>query len=300
MDELSSSTGAPVTVIAPRLQRVGGPVGEVRGISIPDSSDFSYPSVPAGDYWLMGVARPSPAADLEFAALRVTVGSQDLAKLTLTTAKGAAVNGRVEGEGGSAPELGKLEVVAHETEFELPPLRGTPALGVSPAPVAPDGTFSFHGLFGPRLLRFNRLPPGWALRSATLDGADVTDTPVDFKGTDSPRVLRIVITSRTSSASGIVRDGAGKAMSGARVVVFADDERTWGFRSRLIKAAESGADGRYSIEGLLDGRYHVVAVPYLEEGSWLDAGVLRRLQPMASPVAIAEAAKLTRDLVIKP
>ena len=88
-------------------------------------------------------------------------------------------------------------------------------------------------------------------------------------------------------------------MSGARVVVFGDDEKAWGFRSRAIKAAESGADGRYAIEGLLDGKYHIAAVPYLEEGSWMDAAILRRLQPMASPLAVAEAAKLTMNLVMK-
>ena len=100
----------------------------------------------------MGIARPSPTADLEFAAVRLTVGAQDLENLTLTTAKGAVVNGRVEVEGGPPPALNTLQVIAHETAFELPQLPGTPALGVSPAAVAPDGTFSFNGLFGPRLL----------------------------------------------------------------------------------------------------------------------------------------------------
>jgi Carboxypeptidase regulatory-like domain len=293
------STGKPVALMAPRLQRIGGPVGEVRGVSLPDRGDFTYPSVPPGDYWLMGVARPSPSADLEFAAVKITVGGQDMVNLVLTTAKGAVVNGRVEVEGGPPLALNSLQVIAHETEFELPPLPGTPTLGVSPAPVGPDGTFSFNGLFGPRLLRFNRLPDGWELKRTLLDIADVTDTPVDFKGTGTPRTLRILITSRTSSVSGVVRDDAGRAMSGARVVIFGDDEQAWRFRSRVIKATESGADGRYTIEGLLDGKYHIVAVPYLEEGSWMDAGVLRSLQPKASPLAVAEAVKSTMNLVMK-
>jgi carboxypeptidase family protein len=293
------STGKPVTVMAPRIQRIGGTVGEVRGMAIDGRSDFTYPSVPPGDYWLMGAARPSPTADLEFAAIRITVSGQDLGNLVLTTAKGAVVNGRVEVEGGPPPALNTLQVIAHETEFELPTLPGSQTVGVSPAPVGPDGTFSFRGLFGPRLFRFTRLPNGWALKSTSLDTADVTDTPVDFKSTDTPRNLRIVITSRTSSVSGVVRDDAGRAISDARVVVFSDDDQTWRFRSRVIKATESGADGRYTIDGLLDGKYHIVAVPYLEEGSWMDAGVLRSLQPKASPLAVAEAVKSTMNLVMK-
>ena len=31
----------------------------------------------------------------------------------------------------------------------------------------------------------------------------------------------------------------------------------------------------------------------------MDAAILRRLQPMASPLAVAEAAKLTMNLVMK-
>ncbi len=293
------SRGTPLTLMAPRIQRAGGPVGEVRGISIPDRNEFTYPSVPAGEYWVIGVGRPSPTADLEFAAVRMTVGGQDIENLVLTTAKGAVVNGRVDVEGGPPPALNTLQVIAHETEFELPLLPGTSTLGVSPALVGPDGTFSFNGLFGPRVLRFNRLPTGWALKSMALDGADVTDTPIDFKGTDAARTVRIVITSRTSSVSGVVRDDAGKGMSGARVVAFGVDEQAWTFRSRVIKTAETGADGHYVIDGLLDGKYHIVAVPHLEEGSWMDAGVLRRLQPRASPVAVSESANLTMNLVMK-
>ena len=68
----------------------------------------------------------------------------------------------------------------------------------------------------------------------------------------------------------------------------------------MIKTAETGADGRYVIEGLLDGPYQIAVAPYLEEGSWMDAGVLRRLESGAAPLQAANAARLTMDLVVKP
>jgi hypothetical protein len=81
-------------------------------------------------------------------------------------------------------------------------------------------------------------------------------------------------------------------------VAFAAEERTWGYRSRTIKAAESGAGGRYTIEGLLPGKYHVVAVPYLDEGAWMDPDVLRRLQPPGDPIAVADPAVVV-NLIVK-
>jgi hypothetical protein len=293
------STGAPIRNMFVRVQRVGGAVGEVRGAINPGGNDFTYPSVPSGEFWVMGTARPSPTADLEFAVTRLTVSGEPIPALVLTTARGAVVNGLVEVEGGAAPLLNSLQVMAHETEFELPSLPDA-AAGAAPGAVAADGTFSFKSLFGPRLLRFQRLPPGWTLKSVSLDSVDVTDVPVDFRGGETPRTVRMVITSRTGAVSGVVRDGAGQPAGRARVVVFSADDRTWGWRSRMVKSAESDSEGRYMVDGLLDGKYHIVAVPFLEDGSWMDTTILSRLVPGASALTVTGAAKLTTNLVVKP
>jgi hypothetical protein len=247
----------------------------------------------------MGTARQSPTADQEFAVTRVTTNGEPNLEVVLTTAKGALVTGHVEVEGDQPPLLTSLQVVAHETEFEFPALPGAtdnPSLGTAAA----DGTFAFKSLFGPRLLRFQKLPAGWTLKSVHLDGEDVSDVPVDFRGGQAPRLLRMIITSRTGGISGVARDAAGQPVSRARIVAFGADERTWGWRTRMVKSVESDDQGRYSIDGLLDGKYHVVAVPFLEEGSWLDATILSRLVPTTPPLTLSGAATLTANLVVKP
>jgi hypothetical protein len=174
---VQDSTGAPAKPMFVRVQRVGGLVGEVRGSSDPAGNRFNYPSVPAGEFWLMGTARQSPTADQEFAVTRVTTNGEPNLEVVLTTAKGALVTGHVEVEGDQPPLLTSLQVVAHETEFEFPALPGAtdnPSLGT----VAADGTFAFKSLFGPRLLRFQKLPAGWTLKSVHLDGEDVSDRMV--------------------------------------------------------------------------------------------------------------------------
>ncbi len=293
-----ASTGAPQESL-PRIQRVGGPVGEVRGSGSPTGGGFRYPAVPAGDYWLMGVAQPSKGADPEFGVMRISVAGQDLTTISISTGRGALVNGRVEVDGGATLALDRLQVVAHQTEFELPGAGG-PVNWSAPVGVAPDGTFTLKDVFGPRLLRIARLPASWALKQTLLDGKDITDASFDFRGADRPHELRLLITSRTNGVTGVVRDAAGQPAPGARVVAFSADEQTWKFRSRTIKATETGADGRYVIEGLLDGRYHIAAVPYLEPGAWMDASVLRRLESGAAPLQAANGGRLTINLVVKP
>ncbi len=290
------STGAATPNSMVRIQRAGGPVGEVRGTVNPSNQVFSYPSVPSGTYWLMGVARPAPGAPLEFAATPLTVAGQDLTDLVVSTTRGAPVRGHVTVAAGSLPPGRTLEVRAVPTEFELPSLPGEPPL-TTPATVAADGAFSFDHLFGPTLFRVTGLPPGWALERVSVDEAVVTDTPVDLRGA-TPRQVQIIVTSRTTTLSGSVRDDAGQPAGRARVVVFADDATMWGWRSRWIGSAEADANGRYALEGLLPGAYRVVAVPFLEDHSWRDPLILNRLHPVAAPITLREAAH-TADLVVK-
>lgn len=294
-----TSTGGVPTAMALRIQRVGGPAGDVRGFSLPERNEFQFPRVPPGDYWLMGVTR-SGTAPFEFAALRLAVVGQDLTDLVITTGRGAAAQGRVTVEGGTLPPGASLEVSPHSTAFQLPVPPGDPAPAIPAAEVGPNGTFAFSNLFGPTLLRVTGLPPGFALKSVTIDGVDATDTPVDFRAGATTHDIRLVITAGTSALTGVVRDEAGRPLDRARVVVFSQDDSTWGWRSRLVHSTEADAEGRYAVSGLLPGRYHVVAVPFLEAGSWMDATILARLQPLAAGWVASGAGSTVMDLVVKP
>jgi hypothetical protein len=293
------STGAPARSMSARIQRVGEASGEVRGSINPRSNDFSFPQVPSGEFWVMGITRPSPAADPEFAVARMTVNGEPLREIALTTAKGAAVHGQVETEAGSAPLPASLHVIAPETEFEVPSLTEAPA-GPPPGAVAANGTFTLKSLFGPRLLRFDKLPAGWALKNVWVDGVDVTDLPVDFRGRDTARTVRMVITSRTAAVSGVVSHEGGQPAGRARVVVFSADDKAWGWRSRMVKSVETDDHGRYAIDGLLDAEYRIIAVPFLDDGAWMDSTILARLLPSASPLVVRNATNLTANLVVKP
>ena len=197
-----ASTGAPQESL-PRIQRVGGPVGEVRGSGSPTGGDFHYPAVPAGEYWLMGVAQPSTGADLEFGAMRMSVAGDDVTNITISTGEGRPRERPRRNRRRCGAGAGQAEVIAHPTEFELPGVAGRAnqleRVGQRRRGrhVLTEGSCSAHVCFeSPGCRRAGSLKP------TLLDGKDVSDASDDFRGGDHPREMRLLITSRTNVCHG--------------------------------------------------------------------------------------------------
>ena len=55
--------------------------------------------------------------------------------------------------------------------------------------------------------------------------------------------------------------GAGRPVAEATVLLFGEDEATWGPFSSYFRRGPTLKDGRYRLGGLRDGRYLAVAVP---------------------------------------
>jgi hypothetical protein len=281
--QVVDTTGKAPRTLGTRLQRVGAPPGEVRGVL--QANQAMFPGVPPGEYWAMAAATPSPGADPEFAAVRVTVSGSDL-NLTLATARGTVLNGRVQVEGGEVATTSGLRVGADTVGYELPNPSGSGAPAAPGAAVGADGRFVIAGLFGPRLFRVGGLKDGWALSSVRLGESDITDTPMDVKPADPAVELVLVVTNDTGTIGGMLTDARKRAVPNGRVVVFSDDERQWTARSRFLKASLAGVDGSYSVGSLLPGKYLVCAVDWLDDGAWFDPDVLRRLRAFASPISV--------------
>lgn len=281
--QVVDATGKAPRTLGTRLQRVGAPPGEVRAAL--QANQAMFPSVPPGEYWAMAAATPSPGADPEFAAVRAMVSGSDL-NLTLTTARGTVLNGRVQVEGGEVAVPPGLRVIAETVGYELPNPAGSGA-PAAPAPVVgADSRFVMTGLFGPRLFRVGGLKDGWALSSVRLGESDITDMPMDVKAADPAVELVVVVTNNTGTIGGMLTDARKRAVPNGRVVVFPDDERQWTVRSRFLKTSLAGIDGSYSVGSLLPGKYLICALDWLDEGAWLDPDLLRRLRAFASPISV--------------
>ena len=296
--QIAASAGAKAASVSARLQTVGAPPGGVSGYK-DDSDIVHFMSVPPGDYWATAVAVATAGAAPEYAIAKLTVAGGDARTLTLTTEKATIVIGRLEVDAGQLQVTKPLEVVAHAVGIELPSISGGVAAGDTAARVAPDGTFSFPSLYGPRMFRVPNLPAGWALSGVFLDDTPITDAVTEFRQAPTPQTLRVVVTSRLGSLEGKVTDATRTAASGARVVVFSQDERLWMFRSRHVHSVLAGADGSFAIAGLLPGRYLACAIDELNEGDWFDPDVLRSLKPKADGIDVAAGPSQTLTLTVR-
>jgi hypothetical protein len=287
--QVLDSSGKPAPPRSVRLQPIGAPSGDARISLAPQSHRFTMTNVPPGEYWLTAATASPPGGDPEFAALRIVVSGQDLDEVSLLTAKGAAIEGRVQLDGGGPPPASmSLRITTDATDFDLP---GPPVVILIDA----AGRFSTKVLFGSHVIRLGGLPTGWALKGIWFDGAEITDTAAEFRAGPGLRPMRVVITDKTATLSGAATNSRNVPVADYRVVVFPEDEALWG-QSRFVKSIEA-RNGRFSIEGLLPGKYLVCAVDDLEDGAWTDLAVLGRLHAFAIPIALAEGE--TQQITLK-
>ncbi len=269
----------------------------------PDGS-FQLTNVPPGEYVLDVQQRPQSLrnqgnmdlSQLEFASMPLSVAGGDIDNFTVVTTPGVTVSGRVAYQGQAAPKS-NLQVTA------VPPSGGPSPIGMlinakalGGGRVDENGAFELRGLAGPQMIRVQGLPTGWALKSITVDGVDVTNAPFDFKPGNNVTGLLITLTDRLSEITGSVRDGRGQPVADYVLVAFSEDTKLWGAQSRYVQTTRPNQNGTFSIKGLPPGRYLAAVVPALENGLQNDPAVLEQLRARARNFSLAEGQTLNLNL----
>jgi hypothetical protein len=283
-----------------RMNIIGNAGGQVR-----NDGSFQLTNVPPGDYTIDVQQRPQNIrnlqdlnlSQLEFASMPVSV-SGDIDNLTIVTTPGVTVTGRVAYQG-QAPPKQNVQVTAA-------PLAGGPASigalisakALGGGRVNQDGAFELRGIAGPQMIRVQAMPTGWALKSITLEGVDITDTGYDFRPGNNVTGIVITLTDRLTEFTGNVRDARGQPVADYVLVVFPEDAKLWGAQSRFVQTSRPNQNGTFNIKGLPPGRYLSAVVPALENGSQNDPAVLEQLRPRARGFSLTEGQMLNLNLEI--
>jgi len=260
-----------------------------RGRIAPDST-FTIDMVPPGRY--LAVAIAGGWADRRYAVQSVTVSGQDIDGLALTLAPGATVSGiiRFEGASGSmAAEMGNIGIGLDSIDALF--FGGG---GNSSTRKEASGTFRAEGVPpGRQVLRISP-PRGWTVRSATLEGRDITEDILDVKAGQTITGIEVVLSDRGAQIGGAVK--ADGDVVGLTVVIFPADSDQWVPQSRRIRVAQIDREGRYTLDGLPAGDYLIAAIEDVEQGEWFDPAFLQAISGGAARVALNEGSRETKDL----
>ena len=152
------------------------------------------------------------------------------------------------------------------------------------AAVNPDLTFRYADLVGAYLFRLEGLPDDWMVSSVAMNNNDITDLPLDIgPGHPASGPLQITITDKTATVSGHVVTADGTPAGDSTIVVFAADPSRWTAASRFIKVSRPRSDGRFTVGGLVPGKYLAVARLSVAEGQWEDPAFLKSLVDAGTP-----------------
>jgi hypothetical protein len=208
--------------------------------------------------------------------------------LTLAPAPGRILSGMLRIDPRTAPGVSPVDRIG----ISLVPQDLAPSL-VSTLPgqivdsVTPNGVFTVTGVPpGRYVLRVSTLstaPPRYA-KVVTIDGRDVTDTPIDI--TSDISGIEILVGERPGTIAGhlIPADGIAPIQS---AMVFSDQEQHWRRDSSRVQIAALSTAGRFSIRNLPAGGYHVAIVDAPAAEAWSVAD-LTRLKSSAVAVTVSD------------
>lgn len=238
-------------------------------------------------------AQPLPNAPSMSASMPVTVGATDISQLEVSLEPGPMVSGRFVFDG-PLPHPTDENLRASQAVSLQPAEGGSPWTQNPRIVIGTDGRFGVTDLMPGRYV-FKKNLGGWSLRSVTVNGRDVTNTPVDLRAGEKADVV-LVFSKRMTFIEGVV---AGfKPGESLRVVYFPADPRHWidyGRWSDRIQTSSATSDGTFTIY-LPPGDYFFLATASDLGGTWQEAGNLRRLSGFAERVTLTEGDQLKFSL----
>jgi hypothetical protein len=256
-----ASTGEAPTNVTVSLATTEGGTTSSFGTRVMPNGTFTFQNVVPGSYDIVArvqerMAGPTPAgppAIQEMGTVRVDVSTTDLDNVMVPMRRGETVTGEIAFEGEPPPRF--------NATVSFQPVQRS-MFGLPGRSEVKESTFTVRDLFGPVVVRGSVFgtPTPWALKAVLLEGRDITDVPTAFTAAHSGR-LQLVFSSALPTLEGIVLDDSGKPAQSAQIVVFSEDEDGWVPMSSRIRSTVIGRDdGKFTMRGLREGRYYVVAL----------------------------------------
>jgi uncharacterized protein (DUF2141 family) len=290
------ASGGNVSLTAEGVAGGRGNLGTNFGSRINWDGTFSINNVPPGRYTLR--AR-SNGNDVPLSASQLlAVAGSDLANVGVVLATGGTLSGTVAFESTQTPVPGDL------TQIRIgAPSTDSSDFGPNPnARVDKNGAFTLDGVSaGPHVIRPNggAALRGWALKSVTMGGRDITDTPIDVRSNQRSDNITLTFTDRLTEIDGTVTDDQSVPVTEFTVLAFSTDASLWRPQSRQIMTARPDQTGMFRIRGLPAGEYYLATVDPAEQGEWFEPAYLDQHRQNATRLTLADGDVKTQNFRVR-
>lgn len=254
---------------------------------------FAITEVPPGDYWLA-----ASFDTFESAGDMLTVSGNDVSDMRITVGPGTSVSGRIGFDGAAPPSAAMSSfrvLLVYVNPFTSPGVR----TGQRVAAADTDGRFGFAGLSG-RLIVDMTSPDGWMIKSIVVGGRDITNSLLDLGDRDAVTNVVITATNRVTSITGQVTDARGQIAREYTVVAVPAEAYDAPVVTRRIRVLRPSAEGTFTAQGMMPGRYLAVAVEALEEGRQYAPEFQQQVRRLGQEFTIREGERSTLNLRITP
>jgi hypothetical protein len=293
---VSNPDGTPVTSGNINLMADGGgranQIGMTFGGRIQWDGAFAIGNVAPGRYILR--ARGDDSETPQFAAQPITVNGDDLPDVNVVLSAGATISGTISFlPGGSpAPDVTQFRMTAPATDSsEFGPQ--------SNARVDKEGHFTISGVSaGAHLIRPSNGSRTWVLKSVSVSGRDMTDTPFQVRSGETLTNVAVVFTDKQSEINGTLTTENGTPVPEFTVLAFPSDASLWRPQSRHIMTARPDQTGKYRIRGLPPGEYYLATVDPSQQGEWFEPAYLDEHRAGAAHIVLSEGDVKTKDFTV--
>ena len=290
------------SIVVMRSTNLGGTVPPAAYFFLAPSEDgfratFEVTDVLPGEYYLVPrvlQSIPAGAGNFTINRIPVDVRDRDISNLSMELFAGVSVSGTATVDG-RTPGNSTIRVALQADGNPSPTYQGIASRTV--VAKAEDGTFTitnvppthYHVELGAGL------PSDLYLSDVRQGAASVFDTGFDvFK--EPPAPLQLFLRSGAGVVDGVVRDGSGKIVRNATVVVIPPDPKR--LNRALYKTGTSDSTGRFSIKGVAPGNYKVFAWLGIKGGEFYNSRFLSKYEFSGKSINVTQGGTVSESLTL--